>query len=183
MKKLWKSLLCGFAVAAIVLPTGCAKQAPVNVPGYSFESNDPTYSYESDAPAHDHEQDEPTYHYALKDVTLDERALYNGIVIPEDWSFVFKNEDGSRITAPYLIDGSGYTAEYINIDKGRQLFVDDFLIDSTTLTQEYKQAITRTEPLFEKGPVGSAAVLTSGGVWYDMDEQIYKMWYQMDFAS
>ena len=157
-KRIWKSLLCGVAAVTMLLPTGCAKQPP---------------------------DEEPSYHYELKDVTLDENALYNGIVIPENWDFVFQKNTGERITAPYLIEGSGYTAEYINIDKGRQLFVDNFLIDSTTLTVDYKKAETRTMPLFQKTTAanGKSAVLTSGGVWYDMDEKIYKMWYQINFAG
>ena len=73
----------------------------------------------------------------LQNVTLSENAMYNGIVIPD--GYVMKNDplNGYEVEAPYLLSSAegGYKPEVVNIDVGRQLFVDDFLIDSTTLSQ------------------------------------------------
>ncbi len=122
----------------------------------------------------------------LQTVTLDENALYNGIVVPSNWNYTISPMQQTPIEAPYLKTKSqgGYAPDVINIDKGRQLFVDDFLIDSTTLTQSYYQAEIMDEPLFtESNKYTNTAVLTGGGVWYDMDEKIYKMWYQAGFCN
>ena len=66
-------------------------------------------------------------------------TLYNGIVLPED--FPLSAEEGGRakgkpMPVPYLDN----PPTVIPIDVGRQLFVDDFLIDSTTLTRTYYTA-------------------------------------------
>ncbi len=124
----------------------------------------------------------------LNAVTLDENALYNGIVIPSDWSDKHLDPlDGTRLSIPYLIDADkgGYAPEIINIDVGRQLFVDDFLIDSTELTTTYHTAKTLDEPIFvgDQSWENTSSVLTSGGVWYDMKNDTYKMWYQAGFAG
>ncbi len=57
-------------------------------------------------------------------------VLYNGIELPEQWP-----PPDQKLTRepmprpPYLIA----PPEVISIDVGRQLFVDDFLVESTTL--------------------------------------------------
>ena len=122
----------------------------------------------------------------LQTVTPDENALYNGIVVPDNWNYTISPLQASVIEVPYLKTAAqgGYMPDIINIDVGRQLFVDDFLIDSTTLTTTYYQAEIMEEPLFtESTKYSETAVLTSGGVWYDMDEDIYKMWYQAGFVG
>ena len=122
----------------------------------------------------------------LQTVTLSEDALYNGIVIPSNWNYTISPMQSSPMDVPYLKTKAqgGYAPDIINIDVGRQLFVDDFLIDSTNLTTSYYQAEIMEEPLFtESTKYAETAVLTSGGVWYDMDEKIYKMWYQAGFAN
>ena len=72
----------------------------------------------------------------------------------------------------------------ISIDAGRQLFVDDYLIHSTTLVR------TSHKPKVHDGPVLKpetevemnqgvmpAAGPFSDGVWYDPKDKLYKMWY------
>lgn len=122
---------------------------------------------------------------SLEAVTLDPDAMYNGIVVPENWDYTL-SPYGDVVEIPYLKseDDGGYAPEIINIDVGRQLFVDDFLIDSTTLDRYYYQATLNETPVLTGKPEdGGSAVLTSGGVWYDMDEKLYKMWYQAGFAG
>lgn len=129
--------------------------------------------------------EEPDSH-GLETVTMDPDAIYNGIVIPEDDGRDSLSPFGDLVSVPYLIDSSagGYAPEIVNIDTGRQLFVDDFLIESTTLSRTYYQATLLEEPVLKgRTSDGGSAVLTSGGVFYDMDEKIYKMWYQAGFAG
>lgn len=79
----------------------------------------------------------------------------------------------------------------INIDVGRQLFVDDYLIAETTLKRTFHQA-----KLHGDGPVLKAeteletmrgmaegAVLFDGGVWFDPKNQLFKMWYAGGFRD
>ena len=123
----------------------------------------------------------------LEDVTLSENALYNGIVIPEDYGFENDNLYGYETATPYLLSEAegGYKPDVVNIDVGRQLFVDDFLIDSTDLTQTYHQAKTYNQPVFSRDDtgVGNGTAGNSGGVWYDMEEKVYKMWYGVSFGN
>lgn len=123
----------------------------------------------------------------LATVTLDKNALYNGIVLPEGWEYKESLSNGDPFRIPYLLseEQGGYAPEIINIDVGRQLFVDDFLIDQTNLNTVYHQAKTLDSPIFfaEEEWESGSTVLTSGGVWYDMDKDIYKMWYQAGFAG
>ena len=60
--------------------------------------------------------------------------LYNGIVLPEVWPPRDVDEGGTApVPVPYLDD----PPEVICIDLGRQLFVDDFLIASTSLNKGF----------------------------------------------
>jgi hypothetical protein len=69
----------------------------------------------------------------------------------------------------------------ISIDQGRQLFVDDFLIEQTTLSRTYHQAkyhpaspVLRPDRTWE----GTVAMPMSDGVWYDPKDDLFKMWYR-----
>ncbi len=115
-------------------------------------------------------------------------VLYNGIVIPEDWSEEgMENYGTDELPVPYLTNKPGT----INIDVGRQLFVDDFLIADTNLTRTWHKAVEyEGNPIFkaetdiEKGlpyndtySHSAGAKPFSDGVWYDSDDGLYKMWY------
>lgn len=63
-------------------------------------------------------------------------TLYNGIVLPDDWPPKLENVHVDPVTPCYL----QVPPAVIPIDVGRQLFVDDFLIDSTTLQRGLHQA-------------------------------------------
>ena len=104
-------------------------------------------------------------------------TLYNGIEIPDDWppKDTEAKVGGSSGEIPYLIskaDG-GMRPEVIDISVGRQLFVDDFLIESTNLVSTYHKATK-----YENSPIvvpdtsadGNAVLLSSSGVWYDEEE-------------
>lgn len=102
--------------------------------------------------------------------------LYNNIILPDD----FASKPSSPQDVPYLKN----PPEVIDVTVGRQLFVDDFLIEETDLSPEYHKAVKyadnpvlkpETEWEIAQSPV---ACPKSGGVWYDEDEKIFKMWYE-----
>jgi hypothetical protein len=66
---------------------------------------------------------------------------------------------------------------------GRQLFVDNFLIEKTDLTRTFHHAhkyegnpVLKPETALEnKGP---CATVFNDGVWFDPKDQVFKMWYE-----
>ena len=109
--------------------------------------------------------------------------LYNGIVLPPMWPPRTINPRDTRpMAVPYL----EHPPAVIPIDVGRQLFVDDFLIATSTLTRVFHlpkkydgNPILKPEtPLEIQAGKNSAAVPKSGGVWWDPVEKIFKMWYE-----
>ena len=59
--------------------------------------------------------------------------LYNGIELPDEWPPQIEKLTRQPMPVPYLEN----PPEVIPIDVGRQLFVDDFLIEETTLQRSY----------------------------------------------
>jgi hypothetical protein len=70
-----------------------------------------------------------------KDETQKGETLYNGILLPEQWPPDYGGWTREPMPVPYLEN----PPEVINIDVGRQLFVDDFLIEETTLQRTFHQ--------------------------------------------
>ena len=110
------------------------------------------------------------------------QMLYNGIVLPEAWP-----PDGAdrKSTEPMDVPYLRVPPAVIPIDVGRQLFVDDFLIEQTTmerrfhLAKEYKHnPVLKPETKLElaTGHLPVAAVF-SDGVFYDPNDCLFKMWY------
>ena len=62
--------------------------------------------------------------------------LYNGIVLPDEWPPRAEHFTLVPMQVPYLQNPPAV----ILIDVGRQLFVDDFLIEHTTLARKYHLA-------------------------------------------
>ena len=62
-------------------------------------------------------------------------VLYNGIVLPTPWPPRRRSITTIPERAPYLAS----PPDVIKIDIGRQLFVDDFLIERTTLQRVFHQ--------------------------------------------
>lgn len=140
--------------------------------------------------------------------------LYNGIRLPEQWPPRAVDRSGPS-SAPYLSD----PPEVIPIDVGRQLFVDDFLIEESDLERTYHQpTIDARGPVFkpetklelegvipscdpvmymrdlglflsaddaamDRVPQRSVAAPNSGGVWFDPQDQLFKMWYMAGWFS
>lgn len=106
--------------------------------------------------------------------------LYNGIELPVPWP----PDEGplSRKALPmppYLVSPPAV----IPIDVGRQLFVDDFLVESTTLQRVYhvpeyyphNPVLSPDRPWEQED--GPTAMVFSDGVWWDPQDQLFKMWY------
>ena len=64
------------------------------------------------------------------------RLLYNGIVLSEDWP-PRRTREGLLAFEPMRVPYLENPPEVIPIDLGRQLFVDDFLIENTTLRRTF----------------------------------------------
>lgn len=104
--------------------------------------------------------------------------LYNGIELPDEWPPRYdlaKNDE--KIPIPYLDN----PPDVIRIDVGRQLFVDDFLIEKTDLQTVYHKAKKyeknpvmkpETELEIAKGVAPPCAAPKSGGVWWDNKESM-----------
>ena len=116
-------------------------------------------------------------------------TLYNGITLGSPWPPRLKYPDEHPVLPPYLSDPPAV----IPIDVGRQLFVDDFLIEETSMTRSWHHAtyhprnpILRPDTAWEqrddanerqKRPLNPAAMVFSDGVFFDPRDRVFKMWY------
>jgi len=78
--------------------------------------------------------------------------------------------------APYLSNPPAV----IPIDVGRQLFVDDFLIEQTNMWRVgHRPVMYSGNPILTPGPRDTAnlAMPYSDGVWFDPTDNLFKMWY------
>jgi hypothetical protein len=124
-----------------------------------------------------------------------ERATYNGIRLPRPWPPDRRSLPASAVPPPYLVS----PPDVIPIDIGRQLFVDEFLIQDTTLERTFHRAEyysgnpvvwpnTRWEKYDEyaertKTRSNPAAMVFSDGVFYDPRDRIFKMWYMGGYSQ
>jgi hypothetical protein len=124
----------------------------------------------------------------LRGATASE-VLYNGIALGQPWPPRLKYVDERPVRPPYLVNPPAV----IPIDVGRQLFVDDFLIQDTTLLRtchrpSYHPAspVLRPDQPWEQrdevadrtsAPPNPSAMVFSDGVFYDPRERLFKIWY------
>lgn len=107
--------------------------------------------------------------------------LYNGIVLPSAWPPRAESLSLDPPPAPgYLV----HPPAVIPIDIGQQLFVDDFLIEETTLKRTFHAAeyhpdnpVLKPDKPWEQTGDSPTAMVFSDGVWYDPQDQLFKMWY------
>ena len=109
-------------------------------------------------------------------------VLHNGIVIPKQWPPRYAEpKTAQEMPVPYLTNKPAV----IPINVGRQLFVDNFLISSSTLKPTYHnpkfyagnpvlEPSAEWENTIEGAPY---AAPFSDGIWYDEKEGKFKMWY------
>ena len=116
-------------------------------------------------------------------------VLYNGITLGSPWPPRLKYPNDYPLVPPYLSDPPAV----VPIDVGRQLFVDDFLIDETSMTRTWHRAsyhpanpILRPDTAWEQRddakklngrPTNPAAMVFSDGVFFDPRDGLFKMWY------
>ncbi|MEM7369666.1 MAG: twin-arginine translocation signal domain-containing protein [Bacteroidota bacterium] len=120
---------------------------------------------------------------SIKSKISDEgELLYNGIQLPAEWPP--RTQEPAHydpMPIPYLAS----PPDIIPIDVGRQLFVDDFLIEKTDLSRNFHQPEKyegnpllkpETEVEMNKGYCPMAAPF-SDGCFYDPKDKLFKMWY------
>jgi hypothetical protein len=116
-------------------------------------------------------------------------VLYNGIRLGSPWPPPLRSLPATPVRPPYLLN----PPDVISIDVGRQLFVDDFLIEATTLSRRFHKAtyysgnpVLRPSTEWEKFDAyadrtktrsNPAAMVFSDGVFYDPKDRLFKMWY------
>jgi hypothetical protein len=121
--------------------------------------------------------------------------LYNGIQLPRSWPPVRHALPEQLPPAPYELAPPAI----IPIDVGRQLFVDDFLIEETDLVRRTHAPsyhprcpiLTPSEPWEmrdayadrTKQSPSPTAMVFSDGVFYDPDERLFKMWYMAGYQQ
>jgi len=113
-------------------------------------------------------------------------TLYNGIRLPAQWP---PREGMSRepMPVPYLKS----PPETIPIDTGRQLLVDDFLIQDTSLHRVFHRpeaysgnpVVKPDQPWEKQAKKGAAAMVFSDGVWWDPATERFRMWYMGGMLS
>jgi len=110
------------------------------------------------------------------------RVLYNGIELPSAWLF---QQTGRWRDCPMSVAYLESPPQVIPIDVGRQLLVDDFLIEETTLTRKFHRPdyhpanpVLRPDRPWEIGSRTRSAMVYSDGVWYDSIDGMMKMWYR-----
>jgi hypothetical protein len=119
-----------------------------------------------------------------------EEVLFNGIVLPSVWPPRLEKLTREPMTVPYLVSPPAA----IPIDLGRQLFMDDFLIEQTTLKRIFHipeyfpgNPVLKPEKPWERGTSGNrrgpCAMPFSDGVWYDPADKLCKMWYRADYEK
>ena len=110
----------------------------------------------------------------------DRESPYNGIATPHIWPPQHIETDGAPLPVPYLNN----SPPVIPIDTGRQLFVDDFLIEHSALRRIYHSAeshesspvlVPETELECNRSHRPVTAPFNDGG-WYDPADNRFKMW-------
>ena len=102
-------------------------------------------------------------------------TLYNGIVLPDQWPPERDKLTRDMMEVPYL----DAPPAVIPIDVGRQLFVDDFLVQESTMRRRFHVPTSHVDnPVIRPDREWERHVLPySGGVFYDPEDEQIKMWY------
>jgi hypothetical protein len=122
-------------------------------------------------------------------------VLYNGITLARPWPPRRAVWSSEPQRPPYLAS----PPDVINVDVGRQLFVDDFLIEQSSLYREFHTAVYHpASPLLTpeqrwetddpyaintKTAPNPAAMVFSDGVFFDPADRLFKMWYMAGYQQ
>jgi hypothetical protein len=115
------------------------------------------------------------------------QVLHNGIRLPRVWP---PREMDPASAAPQPVPYLSNRPDVVPVDVGRQLFVDDFLVERTDLERRFHKPsrhssnpVLQPETRHEREAVGlegdyrHVCYLGHGGVFHDPDEAVYKMFY------
>lgn len=109
-------------------------------------------------------------------------TLHNGIILDVEWPPKYEEPTTRKeMPVPYLDN----KPNVIPVNVGRQLFVDNFLINETNLKKVfhtpnfyYDNPVLEPDKEWEKTTQGALyAAPFSDGVWYDEKDGKFKMWY------
>ena len=107
-------------------------------------------------------------------------VLHNGIRLQKAWPPDYLcPQSADPMPVPYLV----HPPEAVPIDVGRQLFVDDFLIEETDLRRSYHSAERhQANPVFEPQSDDElnrrgVVYLGQGGLFFDPEDRLFKMYY------
>ena len=104
------------------------------------------------------------------------------------WAVLLGAGEVSRSDAPVPPYLSNPPAT-VNVDGGRQLFVDDYLIESANGVVRHWNRPTKLEspiirPTADDGTrIGGCAVATDGGLWWDPTIGKFRLWYEDNWAG
>lgn len=120
-------------------------------------------------------------------VTAAAETLSNGVVLPDEWP-PRPHLNYDPMPLPYLNE---YRPPVIPIDNGRQLLVDSFLIEKSSLQRVAHQPrklsenpVLKPETPLEMGNYGTpGASAKDGGMWWDPGDGIFKMWYEAGWLN
>lgn len=123
------------------------------------------------------------------------QILYNGVALPDPWPPRRVPPTGDVERPPYLAS----PPPVIDITIGRQLFVDDFLIEESGLHRVFHRAsyhpaspVLRPEREWERRdphalntglPPSTSAMPFSDGVFFDPDDGVFKLWYMAGYQQ
>ena len=119
------------------------------------------------------------------------QVLYNNIRLPEKWPPEYPRQlfrERRVLPVPYL----ERPPEVVTLGRGRELFVDDFLVESSSCVRKYHRPekfsgnpVLKPETDLELGGGShpACACPKSGGVWFDYEKRIYQMWYEAGFLG
>lgn len=111
-----------------------------------------------------------------------QEVLYNGITLPAQWPPRYAEPEVAQpMPVPYLVQKPAV----IEINRGRQLFVDSFLIAQTDMVATHHtprfyagNPVLEPDREWEKTADGVPyAAPFSDGVWFDESDGKFKMWY------
>ncbi|MGH9219745.1 MAG: glycosyl hydrolase family 32, partial [Vicinamibacterales bacterium] len=122
-------------------------------------------------------------------------VLYNGITLGTPWPPLRRYADEYPVAVPYLVSPPAV----IPIDVGRQLLVDDFLVEETSMMRQWHHAtyypanpILRPETTWEhrddvnqpnNRPSNPSSMVFSDGVFFDPSDRLFKMWYMGGYGA
>ena len=122
------------------------------------------------------------------------QTLYNGITLGSPWPPHRAFADDHATRPPYLADRPAV----VPIDVGRQLFVDDFLIEHTTMSRTFHKAVYHSAnpvvapdreweihddvAIRTRQSGNPAAMVFSDGVFFDPRDRKFKLWYMGGYS-